>query len=121
MLGPVATASALWALRSPAMQQHIPPFLFRLVAKSTLVVALKWLLALGLIRNGSSFLSNLAINNYRFSDKKRWNWSEETAVVTGGCSGIGEEITKALAARGVKVFVLDMAPLPARLEKGEST
>jgi len=40
-------------------------------------------------------------------------------VVTGGCSGIGEEIARALAKRGVKVVILDVSPLPERLESGE--
>lgn len=118
----LASASALWLLTrsSPSTQQSILELLRKLpyqIAPASLITALKWLLALSLTRYASSTLSGIALNNWRvFADTKRWNWSEEVAVVTGGCSGIGEEITKALAARGVKVAVVDMAPLPDRLK-----
>lgn len=67
-------------------------------------------------------LSDVALNNGRWtawSEKKRWKWDEEVAVVTGGCSGIGELIVKGLAGRGVRVVVLDINGLPGRLRGGE--
>lgn len=42
------------------------------------------------------------------------------AVVTGGCSGIGEEIVKGLKRRGVRVVVLDVQEVPERLKDGMS-
>ena len=42
----------------------------------------------------------------------------EVGVVTGGCAGIGVEVVKGLAGRGVKVVVLDVAELPERLKDG---
>lgn len=123
----LASATALFLLirSSPSTQRTILEYLQKLpftIAPSSLITGLKWLLALSLTKYVSSTLSGIALNNWKvFADTSRWNWSEEIAVVTGGCSGIGEEITKALAAKGVKVVVLDMAPLPDRLKNGTCT
>lgn len=89
------------------------------LARPTLSL-LKWVFGLSLTHYLSSELTYFARNNWTFSDKSRWNWKEEIAVVTGGCSGIGEEVVKSLAKRGVKVVILDVTPLPERLEGGES-
>jgi len=105
------------------VQQEVLRIIQRLpfgVTPAVLVTAAKWLLGLGIVRYASSELSEVAYNNWRpFGDAHRWKWADEVAVVTGACSGIGEEIAKALARRGVKVVALDMAELPARLEDGE--
>jgi 3-oxoacyl-ACP reductase-like protein len=89
------------------------------IAQSTLTSIVKWAFGLSLAHYLSSQLTGLARNNWRLSDAHRWNWKEEIAVITGGCSGIGEEIVKALAKRGVKVVILDVSALPERLEAGE--
>lgn len=49
-----------------------------------------------------------AILNNCTSDK--WDWSREVVLITGGCSGIGEQIARKFAERGVKVVVLDLMP-----------
>ena len=89
------------------------------IAQSTLTSIAKWAFGITSAHYLSSQLTGLARNNWRLSDSHRWNWKEEIAVVTGGCSGIGEEIVKALAKRGVKVVIIDVSPLPERLETGE--
>ena len=124
-LGPAITGAALWVLtRSPpSIQQVIARALHHLplgITQAALVTAVKWLLGIGLIRYTSSVLSEIALNNWRvLSDANNWRWSDEVAVVTGACSGIGEEIAKALIKRGVKVVALDMADLPDRLQDGK--
>ncbi|KAI9036200.1 SDR family oxidoreductase [Aspergillus affinis] len=60
--------------------------------------------------------SRLTLNNYT-SDM--WDWSREVVLITGGCGGIGEQIARKLAERGITVAVLDiMSPktaLPAHV------
>jgi all-trans-retinol dehydrogenase (NAD+) len=89
------------------------------LAQSALVSIAKWAFGVTSVHYLSSQLTELARNNWRLADTGRWNWKDEIAVVTGGCSGIGEEIARALAKRGVKVVILDVSPLPERLESGE--
>ena len=125
VLGTIFAGTALWVLtRSPpSVQDIIVQVLQRLpfsVKKAALITIAKWLLGIGIVRYASSTLSEAAFNNWRFSsDSRRWDWSDEVAVVTGACSGIGEEIAKSLSARGVRIVALDMAPLPERLKNGE--
>ncbi|KAJ4336933.1 hypothetical protein N0V95_008482 [Ascochyta clinopodiicola] len=84
---------------------------------ATIVRALKWLLALGLVRSANRSLNHLALNNYRLRPATaRWKWDREVAVVTGGCSGIGALIVQKLAIHGVTVAVLDVQELPASLQ-----
>ncbi|KAF2443650.1 dehydrogenase/reductase SDR family member 8 precursor [Karstenula rhodostoma CBS 690.94] len=78
---------------------------------------LRWLLALGVVRTVNKKLNHLALNAYRINnEKKRWNWKEEVAVVTGGCSGIGLLTVKRLLLKGVKVAILDIQQLPPALQ-----
>jgi hypothetical protein len=62
-------------------------------------------------------LNHAALNAGRWtSEKKRWKWDSEVAVVTGGCSGIGELTVRRLVGRGIKVAVLDIQQLPPSLQ-----
>ena len=62
-------------------------------------------------------LNTAALNAWRLkSEKRRWDWKKEVAVVTGGCSGIGEVVVKGLMKKGVKVAVIDIQPLPDSLK-----
>lgn len=121
----VSLALLLWALtKGPAGVQDP---LLSLIARSpvrisqeSLVYALKWLVGIGLARQVNGVLNAAALNNGRYtSDRGKWNWTSEVAVVTGGCSGIGEAIVRALHRKGVKVAILDMAPLPDRLKQSK--
>lgn len=90
------------------------------VSPSTLISLAKWAFGLTSTHYLSSQLTEFSRNNWRLSDAHRWNWKEEVAVVTGGCSGIGEEMVKSLSKKGVKVVILDVTDLPDRLQGGES-
>lgn len=55
-----------------------------------IITGLKWLFALGLTRNIHVFLSEIAQNNFRIrSERHRYVWDREVAVVTGAASGFG--------------------------------
>jgi hypothetical protein len=65
-------------------------------------------------------LCSLALNNYRLrSDKARWKWDEEVAVITGGCGGLGVILAKRLTDKGVKVAILDIQALPESLKDSQ--
>ncbi|KAF2826515.1 dehydrogenase/reductase SDR family member 8 precursor [Ophiobolus disseminans] len=82
-----------------------------------IVKALKWCLAFGIAGALNRQLNNAALNAGRWtSESKRWDWGREVAVVTGGCSGIGELMVKRLVGRGVRVAVLDIQALPPSLQ-----
>jgi len=121
-----ALAGLAWYLASQSTHNDRLSFIASIVkslpiTQSTLVSIAKWAFGLSSAHYLSSELTEFSRNNWRFADTGRWNWKEEVAVVTGGCSGIGEEIVKALAKRGVKVVILDVSPLPERLESGKSS
>lgn len=60
-----------------------------------------------------------AVNNWvRKADTGRWDWPKEIAVITGGAAGIGLLVVKGLIARGVRVAVLDVAPLDTSVKSG---
>jgi all-trans-retinol dehydrogenase (NAD+) len=121
---PLVTATLLWILtKAPLSLRHSiiarigvlrdPKRLARIVR------ALKVCLALGVASVVNKRLSDVALNNGRWtstSEKRRWKWDEEVAVVTGGCSGIGELIVEGLVGKGVRVAVLDINELPASLQ-----
>ncbi|KAJ9620116.1 hypothetical protein H2203_007880 [Taxawa tesnikishii (nom. ined.)] len=80
-----------------------------------LTTTLKWLFALGVVRNINSYLSAWAGNN--FSNQSRgWDWPKEIAVVTGGSSGFGLLFTKDLTAKGIHVVILDINEPPAYIQ-----
>lgn len=54
-----------------------------------------------------------AILNYCTSE--RGNWSREVVLITGGCSGIGEQIARKFEERRVKVVILDIIPPKAAM------
>lgn len=72
------------------------------------------LLAIGLVRHLNRYLNIAASNAWRLSARKDWDWPNEIAVVTGGASGIGANITADLAAMGVRVAVLDVQAPPEK-------
>lgn len=121
---PIVSAALLWVLTKAPVG-----FRDRIINKigilrdpkrlAQLVKALKVCFALGVTGVVNRHLNDVALNAGRWmssSEKKRWRWGEEVAVVTGGCSGIGELIVKGLVGKGVRVAVLDVRDLPASLQ-----
>ncbi|KIW34899.1 uncharacterized protein PV07_01642 [Cladophialophora immunda] len=113
---PLFTGTLLYSLPRlpPSLLERLPPSIISAIQSPRTAKALACLLILGILRKANNFLSRLAINNWTRSD--RWDGSKELVVVTGGASGIGEKVTAGLAARGVKVIILDVnapkTPLP---------
>lgn len=122
ILNPLVTGPFLYALtRGPASVRE--PLLRQLATLLSdenigrLVTGLKWAVALGLLRKVNRWLNSVALNNWQIkAAKDKWIWDWEIAIVTGGCSGIGAEISKGLMRKGVKVAVLDIQPLPKEME-----
>ena len=93
------------------------PILARYYTQATVLKVLKYLIAAGFVSTVNRFLNQWAQNNWVLrSDKSNWQWNQEVAVVTGGCSGFGLLVTKGLIKRGVRVAVLDVGPCPAELQ-----
>jgi all-trans-retinol dehydrogenase (NAD+) len=121
---PIITGPLLYLLTHPptSLIPHLNSLLTYLpstLTHSHLVKLLRILFSLGLIYRASSALTERSLNNGQWSgDRERWEWKKEVAVVTGGCSGIGEEVVKGLKGKGVRVVVLDVADLPDRLKDG---
>ena len=110
---PAITGSLLYALtRSPTrfrqslLQKLGEYFSVETIARA--ITTLKWLCAFGIVRNLNIWLSNIAQNNFRLrSERHRYNWPNEIAVVTGAASGFGALITKDLASKGINVMAVD--------------
>lgn len=82
------------------------------------VTALKWLFGLGAYRVASTFLGDLAQNNFRLrSERHRYDWPNEIAVVTGAASGFGRLISEGLASHDINVMALDLGDaLPKEMQ-----
>ncbi|EMD00883.1 hypothetical protein BAUCODRAFT_118611 [Baudoinia panamericana UAMH 10762] len=119
-LSPLLTAPALLALTvAPArIREPILRYLREHVSNLTIkraITALQWLTALGLASRASAFMSELAQNNFRFqSERHRYNWPKEVAIITGAASGFGALMSKSLAEKGVNIVAIDIKDeLPA--------
>lgn len=121
-LNPLITGALLYALTKgpPRLRDRLIRSVSALRNPESLARVtklLRWLLAAGVLRAANNALNKLALNAYRTNnEKKRWEWDEEVAVVTGGCSGIGLLTTKRLLLKGVRVAVLDVQQLPSELQ-----
>ncbi|WEW57896.1 hypothetical protein PRK78_003363 [Emydomyces testavorans] len=76
--------------------------------RSGAIRTLEVLVSVGLLRWLNGWYSRRTLNN-GVSDK--YNWNAEIAIVTGGSDGIGQRTVLLLAARGLKIAVLDIKPL----------
>lgn len=120
LLSPMLSGSLLLALlATPEEVRHailkrlsLPPTYDLGVAKTVLQV----LLGLGIVRTINHALSSMAANSWRATAASGWDWPNEVAVVTGGCSGIGYNIVERLARRQVKVAIFDIQDLPKAFE-----
>lgn len=119
---PLVTAALLWILTKgpPQLRSQLTSRIAALRDPrryAQILRALKWCLAFGTLRVINKQMNHVALNAGRFrSERARWNWSQEVAVITGGCSGIGELVVRRLIKKGVKVAVLDIQQLPLSLQ-----
>ncbi|PGH16524.1 hypothetical protein AJ79_01629 [Helicocarpus griseus UAMH5409] len=68
--------------------------------------ALLAFLALSVVRTLSRTLSSQVVNNW--TSQRPWDNKKELVLVSGGCSGIGKQIMLDLAAKGIRVVILDV-------------
>jgi 3-oxoacyl-ACP reductase-like protein len=83
-------------------------------SRADIIKLLTLSLALGIGAQISLVLTAWAHNNWiwgkgRGAEFGKDGWQKEVAVVTGGSNGIGALIAKGLAAKGVRVAILDIA------------
>ncbi|KAF2083626.1 NAD(P)-binding protein [Saccharata proteae CBS 121410] len=102
LLNPALTLPLLLAARYTTKGQHLALDFPRLLKP------LQVLLALGLARRVSGFLSQGSMNNWT---NDSYDWGKEVVVVTGGSDGIGKSVVLMLAEKGVKVAVVDVQGL----------
>ncbi|KAF1944859.1 dehydrogenase/reductase SDR family member 8 precursor [Clathrospora elynae] len=121
-LNPIVTGAILWVLTKgpPQVRSKLTSRISALrdpIRYAQILKALKWCLAFGITGVVNKQLNHVALNAGRYrSDKARWDWNREVAVVTGGCSGIGELVVMRLMNRGIRVAVLDVQQLPPSLQ-----
>jgi all-trans-retinol dehydrogenase (NAD+) len=121
-LNPNITGPLLFALtRAPAaVQEPLKRQLAKVLSEANIAKFIKyltWAWALGVAGKLNATLNSWALNNWQWkSQKEKWVWNKEVAVVTGGCSGIGLEIVRGFMRKSIKVAVLDIQPLPKELE-----
>lgn len=125
VLSPLVSGSLLLSItyRPDAVQaalahvaRFLPPRIGRVPASFTTAKAvLKVLVVLGAIRYVNRTLNRLAANSWRLGAGSGWHWSDELAVVTGGASGLGRDISKKLAALGARVAILDIQEPPKEM------
>lgn len=111
---PALTGAMLFALTA-APDSFRDPLLAKLrehLSAQTIargITALKWLCGLGLARFANEWFSELAQNNFRLtSEKHRYDWPKEVAVITGATGGFGSLMSKELAAKGVRIVAIDI-------------
>ncbi|KAH7419657.1 hypothetical protein BKA64DRAFT_588380 [Cadophora sp. MPI-SDFR-AT-0126] len=63
---------------------------------------------LGLARWASNYLDAGVLDNWTTDT---YDWGKEIVLITGGAGGIGGNVVKLLAERGIKVVVLDVIPM----------
>jgi len=114
LIAPILTGGLLFALTT-APPEYKEPLLAKLREQLSEQVIARGITALkvlfGLTTAGflNDYFSEIAQNNfYFFSDKHRYNWPKEIAVITGGTGGFGSLMSKELAAKGVKIMVVDL-------------
>lgn len=112
----VFAASHLLAVHGFALSYpfHLPANWY-----ATIDWCIKCILALGAASEANALLNTWAENRWAWrNEKSGWDWKNEVAVVTGGSNGIGACVVKKLVSHGIKVAVLDVAPLANDFSKG---
>ncbi|OBT97350.2 hypothetical protein VE01_04358 [Pseudogymnoascus verrucosus] len=97
-----------WSVTCPGLILCIRARIFQHISTNRYSrLGLQALCTAGIIYICGKALSRLILNNWT-SDK--WDWRREVVLITGGCSGIGEQIARKFAERNIKVVVLDITP-----------
>lgn len=109
-LEPLVVGPLLYALQKTPKKTilKLPATLIRVLRSPRTTKTLIVLLALGVLRRTNKTLSQLTLNNWQSTGA--WDPKHEVAIVTGGSSGIGEQIVLGLARQGIKVLILDVQP-----------
>lgn len=114
-LNPLVTGPLFLILAGKAPQQITEPVLDLLRqhlsadAIGRAITALKWLTVLGIGRYVHGILNAFANSNFQLrSQKHRYNWPEEVAVVTGAAGGFGRLMSLDLASKGLHVVAVDI-------------
>ncbi|KAF2855240.1 NAD(P)-binding protein [Plenodomus tracheiphilus IPT5] len=121
-LNPIVTGALLWVpTKGPTeLRSQLTSRIAALrdpLRYAKIIKALKWCLAFGVTGVLNKQLNHIALNAGRLRmEKARWNWSQEVAVIMGGCSEIGELVVKRLVNKGIRVAVLDIQHLPKSLQ-----
>lgn len=85
---------------------ELPSAVQRALLNSYVQRALGALVVLRLAKGLNSYLSKRAQNNGQRISK--WNPQKELVVLTGGCSGIGNQIMEDLSRMDVRTIILDL-------------
>lgn len=75
---------------------------------------LKFLFYWGLVRTVSAYLDRGVLDDWK---NDAYDWNKEVVLITGGAGGIGGNVVKLLAERGIKVVVLDVIPMTFKTRK----
>jgi short-subunit dehydrogenase len=110
---PAGLLLASWK-RPEQARQFLSSVTKNAVQPKTWGLALKVLLAAGILYRLNRFLSRRALNN--FVSDRSWDWKREIVLITGGSSGIGEAVVKQFADRNIKVVILDLSPPRSSLD-----
>ncbi|KAF2864283.1 NAD(P)-binding protein [Piedraia hortae CBS 480.64] len=114
-LNPALTAP-LWLIltgRAPeGITQPVLLFLRRHLsadALASITTTLKWATVLGVGKWVNDWLGRLAMNSFRLrSERHRYDWPDEVALITGATGGFGSRFARDLAAKGVKIIAVDV-------------